>query len=274
MHTAHCQTLQCTLHHTVSKYSDAGNYRQYKVEGEGEGKRRERRLLCLLFPSPSPSTLYYQYTLKLNYRLPCFKKCGKVGKPLLSFSTSRANPSRLGFRKARTLNLSQAKCSFYACQSPHWLGWKRSTYKKKNGDRCWSKASAWPKRVSGWFSSNHHSIVSSPIPTYKASMFRWKNDLSNDAFEYAVEQKLKKLWLFKGVCTKRSASLEWSCFDGREEKEGHRWDQHRKRAGVARSYGCDFMQARASVVVAARRRVEERRAKRGGKAGVENSWSS
>ena len=46
----------------------------------------------------------------------------KLEKPLLSFS--RANPSRLGFRKARTLNLSQAKCSFFACQSPHWLGLK------------------------------------------------------------------------------------------------------------------------------------------------------
>ena len=157
-------------------------------------------------------------------------------------------------------------------------GLKAIDYKKKNGDRRRSKASAWPKRVSWRSSSNHHSVVSSAIPTYKASMFRWKNDLSNDAFEYAVQQKLTKLRLFKGVCTKRSASLEWSCFDGREEKGGHRWDQHRKRAGVARTYaycyGCEFMQARASVEVAARRRVEERRAKCGGKAGVGNSWSS
>ena len=154
----------------------------------------------------------------VNYRQPCLKKW-EVGKSLLSFS--RPNPSIFGCRKARTLNLSQARWSSTLFNRCNWV-WKRSSYysshKKKNGDRCRSKASAWPKRVSWRSSNNHHSVVSSLILANKTSTFRWKNDLSNDAFEYAVQQKLTKLWLFKAVCTKRSASLEWSCLDRREEK--------------------------------------------------------
>ena len=134
-----------------------------------------------------------------------------VGQILPYLGTERLERSI--FHKQNALPTPVNRCN--------WV-WKRSSYysshKKKNGDRRRSKASVWPKRVSWRSSNNHHSVVSRMILANKVSTFRWKNDVSNDAFEYPVQQKLTKLWLFKAVCSKRSASLEWSCLDGREDK--------------------------------------------------------
>ena len=50
--------------------------------------------------------------------------------------------------------------------------------------------------------------------------------------------KLAKLWLFKGVCTKRGASLEW--LDGWEQftsRRGHWRHQHRSQTGRQNSHG-------------------------------------
>ena len=69
---------------------------------------------------------------------------------------------------------------------------------RKNGDHRGSKVSAWPKRMKFSPSNNHYFVASGPILVSKASTFRKKNDLSNDVFAYAVQQKMTKLWLFKG----------------------------------------------------------------------------
>ena len=75
------------------------------------------------------------------------------------------------------------------------------------------------------------------------------------------------LWLFKEVCTKCGASLEWSWLDGLDEREEKITGGTSQMAGVARSSmevtWCKFMQSGASFGVASRRQVEQRR---GGKA--------
>ena len=78
-----------------------------------------------------------------------------------------------------------------------------------------------------------------------------------------VQRGLLKTGRFTGMIMTRLGGL-----DGWEEK-GTVWDQNRKRAGDAWSYGCEGRETSKS-----RHGVEQQWAKRGGKAGAGNSWSS
>ena len=127
--------------------------------------------------------------------------------------------------------------------------WKRSSYYSNHKKKI--ATAVGPKRPLGQRSSNnHHSVVSSPILATRHLRLDKRMIFPMMLLNKQCNEKWKKLWSFKEVCTKRGASLEWS-YDSRDSTNDKRRSLvGSQTAGVARSYTevtwCKFMQARAS----------------------------
>ena len=137
----------------------------------------------------------------VNYRQPCLKIFRRwnnrfwalVGQILPYWATERLEHSIFHKLYAHSVLVNRR----------NWV-WNRSSYYQP---------------LKKWRPTSLESIALFQVRFSQTRRLRWdKKNLSYDAFEYAVQRKLTKLWLLKGVCTIWSATLHSNDHDSTDEK--------------------------------------------------------